>query len=70
MNFLSVLGMVVLWMIFLMRVMMLTVSNAWEKSIATSAVLCGGLFLLKPATIGSIIECSAVVVECFFLKPC
>ena len=70
MNFLSVLGMVVLWMIFLMRVMMLTVSNAWEKSIATSAVLCGGLFLLKPATIGSIIECNAVVVECFVLKPC
>ena len=53
-----------------MRVMTLMVSKACVKSIATSAVLCGGLFLLKPATIGSIIECSAVVVECFFLKPC
>ena len=46
------------------------VSKACEKSITMSAVLCGGLFWLKPATIGSIMECNAVVVECFVLKPC
>ena len=57
-------------MILLMSVMILTVSKACEKSIATSVVLCGGLFLLKPLMIGSIIECSAVVVECLGLKPC
>ena len=49
---------------------MLMVSNACEKSIAISAVLCGGLFWLNPVIIGSIIECSAVVVECFCLNPC
>ena len=43
MNFLSRLGMVVLFIILLMSVMMLTVSNACEKSIAMSAVLPGGL---------------------------
>ena len=48
MNFLRMLGMVVLLMILLMSVMILTVSKACEKSIATSVVLCGGLFLLKP----------------------
>ena len=48
MNFLSMLGMVVLLMILLMSVVIFTVSKACEKSIATSVVLCGGLFLLKP----------------------
>ena len=62
--------MVVLFMSLLMSVMMLTVSNACEKSIAMSVVLWGGLFWLKPVMIGSIIEWSAVVVECFGLKPC
>ena len=44
MNFLRVLGIVVLFSILLMRVMMFTVSNASEKSIAMSVALCGGLF--------------------------
>ena len=44
MNFLRMLGMVVLLMILLMRVMILMVSKACVKSIATSAVRCGGLF--------------------------
>ena len=46
-----------LFMILFMRVMILTVSNACEKSIAMSVVLWGGLFLLNPLIIGSIIEC-------------
>ena len=70
MNFLRMLGIVVLLTILLMRVMMFTVSKACEKSIAMSVVLCGGLFWLNPWIIGSIMEWSAVVVECFDLKPC
>ena len=62
--------MVVLFIILLISVMILTVSKAWEKSIAVRTVLWGGLFWLKPLIIGSIMECSAVVVECLFLKPC
>ena len=57
-------------MILFMRVIILTVSNACEKSIAMSVVLWGGLFSLNPLIIGSIIECRAVVVECLSLKPC
>ena len=49
---------------------MLTVSKACEKSIAVRTVLRGGLFWLKPFMMGSMIEWSAVVVECFVLKPC
>ena len=60
----------VLLMILLMRVMMLMVSKACEKSIATSAVRWGGLFWLKPVRMGSNMECSAVVHECLDLKPC
>ena len=56
MNFLRMLGIEVLFMILLIRVMMFTVSNAWEKSIAISVVLWGGLFLLNPFMMGSIIE--------------
>ena len=48
MNFLRMLGIVVLLTILLMRVMMFTVSKACEKSIAMSVVLCGGLFWLNP----------------------
>ena len=53
-----------------MRVIILTVSKACEKSIAVRTVLWGGLFWLKPFMMGSMIEWSAVVVECFVLKPC
>ena len=70
MNFLRMLGIEVLFMILLIRVMIFTESNAWEKSIAISVVLWGGLFLLNPFMMGSIIECRAVVVECLVLKPC
>ena len=35
---------------------MLTVSKAWEKSIAINAVRCGGCFWLKPRMMGSMIE--------------
>ena len=70
MNFLSMFGMVVLLISLLIKVMMLMVSKACEKSIATSAVRRGGLFWLKPVRMGSIMECSAVVVECLDLKPC
>ena len=56
MNFLRMLGIVVLLTILLMRVMMFTVSKACEKSIAMSVVLCGGLFWLNPWIIGSIME--------------
>ena len=70
MNFLRMLGIVVLFMILLIRVMMFTVSKAWEKSIAISVVLWGGLFLLNPFMMGSIIEWRAVVMECLDLKPC
>ena len=62
--------MVVLSSILLMSVMMLTVSKACEKSIAMRTVLWGGLFWLKPFMMGSMIEWSAVVVECLDLKPC
>ena len=44
MNFLSVLGIVVLFIIFLMKVIMLMVSNACDKSIAMNAVRYGGLY--------------------------
>ena len=62
--------MVVLLMSLFMRVMILIVSNACENSIAMSVVRWGGLFGLKPEMMGSMIECRAVVVECFDLKPC
>ena len=43
---------------------MLTVSKACEKSIAMRTVQWGGLFLFKTFMMWSMIEWSAVVVEC------
>ena len=49
---------------------MLTVSKALLISRATITVLAGGLFSLKPLMIVLFMLWSAVVVECFCLKPC
>ena len=46
------------------------VSNALLMSRLTITVLDGGLFLLKPWIMLSVISWIAVVVECFCLKPC
>ena len=47
-----------------------TVSNAFEKSIDTVTVLCGGLGWLKPEATLCVRGRSAVVVSCRVLKPC
>ena len=49
---------------------MLTVSNALDMSRAVATVRVGGLCWLSLVVIVSFILCSAVVVECCFLKPC
>ena len=49
---------------------MFTVSNALLISNATAMVRSGGLFWLNPVTMVLFMHCSAVVVECFFLKLC
>ena len=43
-EFFSVLGIAVLFIILLMKLIMLMVSNAWDNSIAIKAVRCGGLY--------------------------
>ena len=67
MNFLSMLGMVVLWIILLMSVYLSTGSKNFEKSIVMRVYLLGGLILLKPLMIGCSMERRSVVVECFVL---
>ena len=49
---------------------MLTVSKAFDMSRATTTVRFGGFVLLKPWVMVLFSVCSAVVVECCFLKPC
>ena len=49
---------------------MFTVSNALLMSRATTIVLLGGCFSLKPLMIVPVILWSAVSVECCDLKPC
>ena len=53
-----------------MSVCMLTVSKALDMSSATTMVLCGGAFWLKPFVMLLFRVCRAVVVECLALKPC
>lgn len=48
----------------------LTVSKALDMSRATTTVLCGGFFLLKPCVMRLFMLCSAVFVLCLGLKPC
>ena len=48
----------------------LTMSKAFEKSIAMVSVRCGGLDLLKPEATVYVRGRSAVVVLCRVLKPC
>ena len=69
MNLMIVGGMSVLCS-FWMSLFMLTVSKALLMSSATTIVRAGGGFELKPCVIALLILCSAVVVECFVLKPC
>ena len=45
-------------------------SKALDMSSATAMVLSGGCLLLKPVVIWLFIVFSAVVVECWGLKPC
>ena len=44
--------------------------NAFERSRAIVTVLLGRFLLLTPLVIVLFISCSAVVVECLYLKPC
>ena len=49
---------------------MFIVSKALDMSREVMIVRLGGFFVLKPAVIVLLIWWRAVVVECFFLKPC
>ena len=49
---------------------MLTVSNALVMSSDVMIVRMGGFLWLKPEATTLLILCSAVLVECSFLKPC
>ena len=62
-------GMLV-WYSFIMRVCILTVSNALLMSSVTANVRSGGLFWLKLVAIVLFMLCSAVLVQWLPLKPC
>ena len=66
-NLIIVLGISV-FVSFCSRMWMLTVSNALDISSAVMIVRLGGLCELKPVVIMLFMLCSAVVVECCFLK--
>ena len=69
MNLMMVLGILVLWSLWI-SVCRLTVSNALLMSSAIAMVRCGGCFLLKPVVMVLFMWCSAVVVDLCYLKPC
>ena len=69
MNFVMVLGMLVLWSLRV-SVCRWTVSKALLMSSAIAIVLCGGWRLLNPVVMVLLMWCSAVVVDLCCLKPC